>query len=229
MAVTNFNIETPRTVTFEVVTDLRYIKGDKGDKGETGPQGPQGIQGPQGEAGESAYTAASKGGYTGTETQFNSDLAKIGNKADKTVPKAAGNLAALDAAGNLADSGKKPAAFQTKVTAIGLLKGDGNGGVRAATKGADYAGVSETVTAMLHAASWTGNAAPYTYTLSVSGVTATSNQEVLPALNITAEQLEALQGANIQDGGQAENSMTLKAYYYKPTIDLPIRVIKRGD
>ena len=35
MAVTNFNIETPRTVTFEVVTDLRYIKGDPGADGIT--------------------------------------------------------------------------------------------------------------------------------------------------------------------------------------------------
>lgn len=204
-------------------------QGPKGDTGAQGPQGLQGIPGEKGTAGDSAYTAARKGGYTGTETQFNSDLAKIRNKADKTVPAAAGNLAALDAAGNLADSGKKPADFQTKVTTSGLLKGDGNGGVSAATKGTDYAGASETVTATLLAASWTGNAAPYTYTLSVRGVTATSNQEVLPALNITVEQLEALQSANIQDGGQAANTMTLKAYGDKPTIDLPIRVIKRGD
>lgn len=35
MAVTNFNIETPRTVTFEVVTDLKYIKGDPGADGIT--------------------------------------------------------------------------------------------------------------------------------------------------------------------------------------------------
>lgn len=118
---------------------------------------------------------------------------------------------------------------QEKITASGLLKGDGAGGVSAATKGTDYAGASETVTATLLAASWTGDAAPYSCALTVSGVTATSNQEVLPALNITAEQLEALQGANIQDGGQAANTMTLKAYGDKPTIDLPIRVIKRGD
>ena len=45
MAVTNFNNETPRTFAFEVVTDLRYIKGDKGDKGDTGATGPQGPKG----------------------------------------------------------------------------------------------------------------------------------------------------------------------------------------
>lgn len=204
-------------------------EGPQGPQGETGPQGEQGIQGPQGEAGESAYTAASKGGYTGTATQFNSDLAKIGNKADKTVPAAAGNLAALDAAGNLSDSGKKPADFQAKVTASGLLKGDGNGGVTAAAAGTDYSGPKATVTATLLASGWTGSEAPFVYTLAIAGVTATSYQELLPAVNITAEQLKALQAANITDGGQAAGSMTLKAYGKKPAVDIPIRVIKEGE
>ena len=204
-------------------------EGPQGPQGETGPQGEQGIQGPQGEAGESAYTAASKGGYTGTETQFNSDLAKIGNKADKTVPAAAGNLAALDAAGNLSDSGKKVGDFQTKVTASGLLKGDGSGGVTAAAAGTDYSGPKATVTATLLASGWTGSEAPFVYTLAIAGVTATSYQELLPAVNITAEQLKALQAANITDGGQAAGSMTLKAYGKVPTVDIPIRVIKEGE
>lgn len=204
-------------------------EGPQGPQGETGPQGEQGIQGPQGEAGESAYTAASKGGYTGTETQFNSDLAKIGNKADKMVPAAAGNLAALDAAGNLSDSGKKVGDFQTKVTASGLLKGDGSGGVTAAAAGTDYSGPKVTVTATLLASGWTGSEAPFVYTLAIAGVTATSYQELLPAVNITAEQLKALQAANITDGGQAAGSMTLKAYGKVPTVDIPIRVIKEGE
>lgn len=204
-------------------------EGPQGPQGETGPQGEQGIQGPQGEAGESAYTAASKGGYTGTATQFNSDLAKIGNKADKTVPAAAGNLAALDAAGNLSDSGKKPADFQAKVTASGLLKGDGNGGVTAAAAGTDYSGPKATVTATLLASGWTGSEAPFVYTLAIAGVTATSYQELVPAVNIMAEQLKALQAANITDAGQAAGTMTLKAYGKKPAVDIPIRVIKEGE
>lgn len=204
-------------------------EGSQGPQGETGPQGEQGIQGPQGEAGESAYTAASKGGYTGTETQFNSDLAKIGNKADKLVPAAAGNLAALDAAGNLSDSGKKPADFQSKVTAGGLLKGDGSGGISAAAAGTDYSGPKATVTATLLASGWTGSEAPFVYTLAIAGVTATSYQELVPAVDITAEQLKALQAANITDGGQAAGSMTLKAYGKVPTVDIPIRVIKEGE
>lgn len=81
----------------------------------------------------------------------------------------------------------------------------------------------------LSASSWTGDSAPYTYTLSVTDVTKNSNQELLPALNITSEQLTALQAANIQDGGQSADTIVLKAFGDKPTIDIPIRVIMRGD
>lgn len=52
---------------------LKGPKGDKGDKGNTG------------EAGKSAYEAAQDGGYTGTETVFNSLLAQVGSKVDKST------------------------------------------------------------------------------------------------------------------------------------------------
>jgi hypothetical protein len=77
----------------------------------------------------------------------------------------------------------------------------------------------------LAAASWSEN----TYTLAVNGVTTTSNQEILPGLSITAEQLEALQAANIQDAGQTAGQITLKAFGKVPAINIPIRVIVRGD
>ena len=88
---------------------------------------------------------------------------------------------------------------------------------------------SSLMTKTLTAANWSGSAAPYTYNLSVAGVTSTSNQEILPGLNITAAQLEAFQGANIQDGGQSANTVVLKAFGDKPTVNIPIRVILRGD
>ena len=84
-------------------------------------------------------------------------------------------------------------------------------------------------TATLPASGWTGSAAPYSYALSVAAVTATSANELLPGASITADQLDALQSANIQDGGQAAGHITLLAYGDKPGIDLPVRVIVRGD
>lgn len=61
-------------------------KGDPGDtgpqgpQGETGPQGPQGDPGAAGAAGKSAYQAAKDGGYTGTESAFNTALAQVSSK-----------------------------------------------------------------------------------------------------------------------------------------------------
>ena len=61
-------------------------KGDPGDtgpqgpQGETGPQGPQGDSGAAGAAGKSAYQAAKDGGYTGTESAFNTALAQVSSK-----------------------------------------------------------------------------------------------------------------------------------------------------
>ena len=92
-------------------------------------------------------------------------------------------------------------------------------------KVANKANKASAVNATLVAGNWSGD----TYILTVSGVTTTSNQEILPAVNITTEQLEALQSANIQDGGQANGSVTLKAFGSVPTIDIPVRVIVRGD
>ena len=89
--------------------------------------------------------------------------------------------------------------------------------------------LSTLATASLVAATWTGASAPFSYVLAVAGVTATSNQEVLPTITITAAELLALQSANIIDGGQAAGSITLLAYGTKPVIAIPIRVIKRGD
>ena len=64
-------------------------KGDPGDtgpqgpQGETGPQGPQGDPGAAGAAGKSAYQAAKDGGYTGTESAFNTALAQVSSKITK--------------------------------------------------------------------------------------------------------------------------------------------------
>ena len=76
----------------------------------------------------------------------------------------------------------------------------------------------------LTAASWSDGS----YTISDTLITASSNQEVLPAIGITADQLKALQKAMLVDGGQAVGSLTLTALGTVPTIDIPIRVIFRG-
>ncbi len=88
---------------------------------------------------------------------------------------------------------------------------------------------SRTITATLNHAQWQGSSPPYTYRLSITGVTATSNQDIVFSSSITASQLAAAQAANIQDGGQSAGVITLKAWGYKPVSDIPVRVILRRD
>lgn len=83
---------------------------------------------------------------------------------------------------------------------------------------------STTKSFTLSASSWRNGS----YTISDSLITASSNQEVLPAVEITAAQYNALSKAQIVDGGQAAGSMTLKALGTVPAIDIPIRIIFRG-
>ena len=83
---------------------------------------------------------------------------------------------------------------------------------------------STTKTVTLSASSWSSGS----YTITDALITATSNQEIIPGLDITSDQLKALQKAMIVDGGQSAGSLTLKALGTVPTVDIPIRVIYRG-
>lgn len=89
---------------------------------------------------------------------------------------------------------------------------------------------SVTKSITLTAANWVVNSAGtnYNYTISDALITATSNQEVIPAESITAEQLNALQKANIICDGQWAGGLTLKTFGTVPTVDIPVKVIFRG-
>lgn len=162
----------------------------KGPKGDTGPQGPKGATGAAGANGKSAYVSAQDGGYTGTEAQFNTDLAAVGGK-------------------------------QSKITASGILKGNGSGGVSAAVKGTDYAAPSVGVSVTLRASGW--NANTKTQTVSVSGVTATVN------LIITAapDSYMAYAKAGVRCTAQGAGALTF-ACETVPTADVSANVLIVG-
>lgn len=80
----------------------------------------------------------------------------------------------------------------------------------------------------LTASAWTGSAAPYSITVTVSGVTANNDAIVTAPSNLSVAQEKAMVEARITTGTQAANSLTLKAYGKKPTIDLPIDVLIKG-
>ena len=93
----------------------------------------------------------------------------------------------------------------------------------------NYTGKSTKVNATLSASGWSGTASPYTNTITISGVTATNNVEVLIPSTITAAQAESWMAAGILCGSQDTDSITLKAYGDKPSIDIPIECIIRKD
>lgn len=164
----------------------------KGPQGETGATGAAGADGADGADGKSAYQSAKDGGYTGTEAQFNTDLAAVSGK-------------------------------QARITASGLLKGDGSGGVSAAVKGTDYAGPSVGVSVTLSASGWDADAK--TQTVSVEGVTATANGSLRIAQSATDDQFTAWGAAQPRVTAQADGSITVKLAGTVPTIDIPVEVL----
>lgn len=91
-----------------------------------------------------------------------------------------------------------------------------------------YAKKSTLVNTTLTASKWTGSSAPYSYVLSVSGVTSSNIIEIDYASNASSAAIEAYQNAMLADGGQTTNQITIKATE-KPTVDIPITIVIRND
>lgn len=91
------------------------------------------------------------------------------------------------------------------------------------------AGKSAVTDMVLPASGWQGEKAPFTNTLEVSGVKPSSIVEIGLSKNASADQVRACINGQIVDGGQAEGSITLRAFGRKPDADIPVVVIVRGD
>lgn len=179
---------------------------------------------------ETNDTFATKAELQGTVLGQIPDNSLTESKMDNSMKKQSGGVAKYD------DVGDVSTLTTTAKTVVGAINESAN---IISTVSLSVNTLSTTVngksskstltTATLSAASWTGSEAPYIYTLAVAGVTTTSVQEILPTTNITTVQIAALLAATIQDGGQSANSITLKAWGTKPTVDIPIRIVLRGD
>ena len=158
-------------------------QGPTGPQGETGPQGPTGPAGDDGAPGANGVTptiGTNGNWYLGETDTGKPSRGEKGDKGDKGAQGEPGETPikgtdyfteadkqeiASQAAGLVDLSGK-----QNKITAAGILKGDGAGGVSAAEAGTDYATPAQ-ITA----------AKPKTYlvTLTAAGWDATTKQQTV--------------------------------------------------
>lgn len=110
---------------------------------------------------------------------------------------------------------------QESITAAGLLKGSGTA-VSAAEAGTDYALPAAEVMATLTAANWSGAAAPYTQSVTVSGMTASRKAIVGLGHWATGAQFAAALAALLHVTSQGADTLAVTAEGEKPEIDLPI-------
>ena len=185
------------------------IQGIQGIQGETGPEGPQGPAGIAGADGKSAYQAATEGGYTGGETDFNEALAlvpthiednenphgvtkaqvglgNVDNTADADKPVSTQQQAALDLKAPLTSP-----AFTGTPTAPTGAAGDSStqiattAFVGSAAAGAANAAKPKVATISV-STSWSGSG-PYTQTVTVPGATASSKVDLQPDATILSQ------------------------------------------
>lgn len=83
-------------------------------------------------------------------------------------------------------------------------------------------------TATLTAAGWTGDSAPYTQTVTVTGLEADAHLIVGLAPTVTAEEMEAAAAAMLLATAQAAGSITISAFGDKPEAALPILIMEVG-
>ena len=91
-----------------------------------------------------------------------------------------------------------------------------------------YAAKSVSLTGTLTASGWSGSAAPYVQSVSVSGMTATLNGMLGLAMTAATEQLAAAQAAKLLVTAQASGTVTVKAFGTKPAVNIPISIVELG-
>ena len=83
-------------------------------------------------------------------------------------------------------------------------------------------------TATLTVAGWMGDDAPYTQTVTVTGLPADAHLIVGLAPTVTAEDMEAAAAAMLLATAQAAGSITISAFGEKPVSELPIIIMEVG-
>ena len=77
-------------------------------------------------------------------------------------------------------------------------------------------------------ANWSGSSAPYTYSISNPAYTANNIYDLI--INITTQDLsDNIPSYKICGAVKSTGKITLYAWGVKPSIDIPVTIVKRGD
>ena len=87
---------------------------------------------------------------------------------------------------------------------------------------------SSVVEVVLSASGWQGTASPYTQVVSVAGITPDTEGVVVVSEGATDQQFMAATYAMLRKTAQGTDSITIKAYGEKPTVDIPLSVTIGG-
>ena len=89
---------------------------------------------------------------------------------------------------------------------------------------------SKLIDVTLNTSGWSGSSAPYTYTISNSSITDTNEAvEIAPNNSATNEQLLAYMACGLCGGTISAGKIVLKSFGKKPTTNIPIVMIIRGE
>lgn len=159
--------------------------GAKGDKGDTGDQGPQGLQGPKGETG------------------LQGPIGPQGPKGDTGLQ---GPIGPQGPKGDKGDTG--PAGPVNVPSTTSLIKGNGSGGIVAATPETDYASPVFMRKVALTTAGW--NSSTKQQSVTVSGILADTTKQCIYPAPVDTSYDSAWNSCGVLCVAQAANSLTFQ-------------------
>lgn len=210
------NVKFSDGTTFQQKLDSGALKGDPGKDGEPGEKGADGAPGKDGAKGADGLPG--KDGAKGDKGDTG-DRGPQGLQGPKGETGLQGPIGPQGPKGDKGDTG--PAGPVNVPTTTSLIKGDGSGGLAAATAGTDYALRPTTRKVTLTSSGW--NSSTKQQTVTCSGVLSDATKQLLIPTPVNTAAGNPYDEASIQMVAQGANSVTFYADTV-PTVSIDVYV-----
>ena len=201
---------------------LQGLKGDPGEQGPIGPQGPKGDTGPKGAPGEKGDPGEKGADGAPGKDGAKGDKGDTGAQGPQGLKGDTGDQGPQGLQGPKGDKGDTGPAGPVNVpTTTSLIKGNGSGGLAAATAGTDYALRPTTRKVTLTVSGW--NSSTKQQTVTCSGVLSDATKQLLIPTPVNTAAGNPYDEASIQMVAQGANSVTFHAETV-PTVGIDVYV-----